>query len=105
VPLTGWSREHGDVRVPHFVGLHAVQALALVALVLGRWHAPDEVRVRALLAAAASYASLFVLLLWGALRGQSVVDAAGLVPIAIWAVVTALVLGGIAAGSRRVPAA
>ena len=66
--------------------------------------APAEaVRVRAVLAAAASYASLFLLLLWEALRGQSVVapDAAALASIAIWAVATVLVLGWIGVGSRR----
>jgi len=54
------------------------------------------------MAAAASYASLFLLLLWEALRGQSVVspDATALAAIAIWAVVTVLVLGWIGLGSR-----
>jgi hypothetical protein len=73
VPVTGWSREHGDLRVPHFIGLHAIQALALVAVSLRRWRAREAVRVRAVLAAAAGYASLFLLLLWQAMRGHSVV--------------------------------
>ena len=103
VPVTGWSREHGDVRVPHFIGLHAIQVLALIAIGLRRWRAPEAVRVKAVLAAAACYASLFLVLLWGALRGQSLVapDAAALGSILIWAVVTMLVLGWIAVGSRR----
>jgi hypothetical protein len=102
VPVTGWSREHGDLRVPHFIGLHAVQALALIAVGLRRWRRPDAVRVRAVLAAAASYAALFLLLLWTALRGQSVVasDAMALASTAIWAVVTVLALGWIAIGTR-----
>ena len=103
MPVTGWSREHGDLRVPHFIGLHAIQALALIAVSLRRWRRAEAVRVRALLAATASYASLFLLLLWEALRGQSLVapDAATLASIVIWAVVTMLVLGWIGAGSRR----
>jgi hypothetical protein len=102
VPVTGWSREHGDLRVPHFIGLHALQALALIAVGLRRWRCPEAVRVRALLAAAASYASLFLLLLWEALRGQSVVapDAAAVASIAIWAVASVLVLGWIGLGRR-----
>ena len=36
VPVTGWSREHGDLRVPHFIGLHAIQALAFIAVALRR---------------------------------------------------------------------
>ena len=103
LPVTGWSREHGDLRVPHFIGLHAIQALALIAVGLRRWRRPEAVRVRALLAAAASYASLFLLLLWQALRGQSVVapDATALASIVIWAVVTMLVLGWIGVRSRH----
>jgi hypothetical protein len=104
LPVTGWSREHGDVRVPHFVGLHAIQALALIAVGLRRWRAPAAVRVKAILAATGSYASLFLLLLWGALRGQSVVapDATALASLAIWAAATAIVLGWIGGRSRRI---
>jgi hypothetical protein len=103
LPVTGWSREHGDLRVPHFIGLHATQTLALIAVGLRRWRRPEAVRVRVLLAATASYAALFLLLLWEALRGQSLVapDAAALAAIVVWAVVTLLVLGGIAVGSRH----
>ena len=102
LPITGWSREHGDVRVPHFIGLHAIQALALIAVGLRRWRRSETVRVRTLLAAAACYASLFLLLLWQALRGQSLVafDAAALASIGIWAAATVLVVGWIGVGSR-----
>jgi hypothetical protein len=100
VPVTTWSREHGDLRVPHFIGLHAIQVLALIGVGLRR--RPDAVRVRVVLVAAASYASLFLLLLWQALRGQSIAapDAAALVSLVIWAVITVLVLGWIGIGSR-----
>lgn len=102
VPVTGWSREHGDIRTPHFIGLHAIQALAIVAVVLRRWRRPEPVRVKAVLVAAASYASLFLLLLWQALRGNSVVapDPIALLAMAIWAGATVLLFGWIAVSSR-----
>ncbi len=105
LPVTGWSREHGDVRVPHFMGLHAVQALALLALALRRWRRPDATRVKAVLAGTASYATLFALLLWQALRGRSLIapDATALTSLAIWAALTLLAAMAIAATSRRSP--
>ncbi len=101
LPGTGWSREHGDIRVAHFVGLHALQMLSLVALVFAGRGWPDARRVRIVWAISASYASMFALLLWQALRGQSVTapDAATLTALAAWAVLTALALA--IAGSRR----
>ena len=102
VPVTGWSREHGDLRVPHFIGLHALQALAIVAVVMRRWRQPEAVRVKAILVVAASYASLYLLLLWEAMRGKSIVapDVIALASIAMWAAVTVVLLAWTLAGSR-----
>jgi hypothetical protein len=93
LPGTGWSVEHGDLRVPHFVGLHAVQALGLVALWLGTRGSVRR-RVRLVLATASSYTALFALLLWQALRAQSIVQPDGvmLAVLAGWAIVTTAVL-------------
>jgi len=103
VPVTGWSREHGDLRVPHFIGLHAIQALAIVAVVMRRRRQPEAVRVRAILIVAASYASLYVLLLWEAMRGKSIVapDVTALASIAVWAAVTVVLLAWTLASSRE----
>ena len=103
VPVTGWSREYGDLRVPHFIGLHGIQALALIAIVVGQWRRSEALRVRTVFAAAASYTSLFLLLLWGALRGQSIAapDATMLGSIALWLGATLSTLAWIGARSHR----
>ena len=72
LPVTGWSRDHGDLRVAHFLGLHALQILPLLTFVLARRGWNEARRVRVTLAAAASYIALFGLLMWQALRGQSI---------------------------------
>ena len=89
---TGWSRSHGDLRVPHFVGLHAVQVLPILALLLRRRSIADSARVRLVIVAAASYASLFVILLVQALRGVPIVapDTRTIVQLTVWAGATAL---------------
>ena len=71
-------------------------------LALRRWGAPEALRVRALLAAAASYASLFLLLLWQALSGQSIVapDAAIVGGLVAWALATIIALGWIGLSPR-----
>jgi hypothetical protein len=87
LPGTGWSREAGDLRVAHFVGLHAVQVLPLVTVLLRRRVASTTRRTRLTTVGASSYAALFGILLWQALRGQSIVgpDAITLIVLATWA--------------------
>jgi len=34
LPVVNWSRTHGDLRVPHFLGLHAMHVFPVAALVL-----------------------------------------------------------------------
>ena len=107
VPVTGWSSEHGDVRVPHFIGLHALQVFALAAVMVGRWRRSESVRVKAILAAAASYASLFLLLLWGALSGQTIVspDTTMLVALGIWLAATVFAFSWIGIDRQSPPRA
>ena len=95
VPGTEWSRDHGDLRVPHFVGLHALQALALFLLIVPRRRTADERRVRLTLIAGASYVTLFVLLLVQALRGEPLLAPthATAIGLGLWAFGTALAVG------------
>lgn len=103
LPGTGWSTEHGDLRVPHFIGLHAVQALPFFALLLAARGVTRTTRVRLTLVAAASYAALFVVVTMQALRGVPIVpgDAADAAPLALWAAGTAL--GAFIAAWRPAP--
>ena len=88
--VTGWSRDHGDLRIAHFLGLHALQVLPLVAVALRRTRARRDQQARLVLTAAVSYASLVAMVLGQALRGQSLFapDAATLGAIVAWAALT-----------------
>ncbi|MEV6559430.1 hypothetical protein AB0M22_27190 [Nocardia sp. NPDC051756] len=79
MPFTGWSTAHGDLRIPHFIGLHALQALPLFATAL-TWLSTripllrnEGARLALICTAAAGYAGIVVLTTWQALRGQSLV--------------------------------
>jgi hypothetical protein len=106
IPVTGWSADHGDLRVAHFLGMHGLQVLLLLAWWMARRRrSPDQRTQRNLIfAAAASYLALFSLLLWQAFRGQSIAqpDSVTLESFAVWLVITAVAV--IAIGRRRSPA-
>jgi len=100
LPLLGWSTAAGDLRVPHFLGMHALQALPLLVLALSLvarwWPAAAAVltartRLQLVALASAGWAAALGLLTWQALVGQSVVAPAGAVLVVSSAVALALV--------------
>ncbi|PRX45382.1 hypothetical protein B0I33_10945 [Prauserella shujinwangii] len=99
MPITGWSTTGGDLRIPHFVGMHALQALPLLALLLGilarRFPRlrPDAVRARLVLVAGFGYAGLVGLVTWQALRGQPLVSPDAWTLLALAALLVAVAIG------------
>ncbi|MFD7160348.1 hypothetical protein ACFV9C_37560 [Kribbella sp. NPDC059898] len=83
MPLTHWSTVGGDLRIPHFVGLHAIHFLLLVLLALhflGRrmtWLQPERVRARLVGVAAFAYAGVMTTVAVQAFRGQSLIHPDG----------------------------
>lgn len=75
LPVVGWSTVGGDLRAPHFVGLHALQLLPLLGWLVIRYGEKLETgRRKALIGIAGfGYLGLVSLLTWQALRGQSIV--------------------------------
>jgi hypothetical protein len=115
--LLGWSTEAGDLRIPHFVGMHALQLLPLAALVLElaarRIRVLQSARVRARLmwVAAGSYAGVLALVTAQALLGQPIIRpdgpvlAAGIALVATALAITASVLASALRSTRTVPPA
>lgn len=66
VPGIYWSSEGGDLRVAHFIGLHAFQVLPLTALLFARW-----VDSRMVWVLSAGYTAVFAISLVQALAGES----------------------------------
>jgi len=68
LPVAGWSTRAGDLRVPHFIGLHGLQLLPLLGWWLSR---RARAASRLTLIAGLGYLGLMVTTLVQALRGQA----------------------------------
>lgn len=95
LPLVGWSRTAGDMRPAHFIGLHALQVLPLLALGLARRKQRSESRELAWVrAVGVGYLGITLALALQALRGQSIVswDAVGVTSLGAVLVASLLTL-------------
>jgi hypothetical protein len=77
IPFLGWSTNHGDLRVGHFIGIHAIQLIPLLGLFLMRrresWLTESH-RVGLVWVGAIGYLGLVGLITWQALRDQSIIS-------------------------------
>lgn len=109
MPITNWSAQGGDLRVPHFIGIHAIQVYVIAALLLGllaarvAWLRAPRVRTRLTGVVVTGYTGLFAITVWQALRGQSLIhpDAATWTAVAALAALTGLAGAGVIVSARR----
>jgi hypothetical protein len=101
LPVTNWSRQHGDLRIPHFLGLHAFQILPLIYALFLRKRTEAQ-KLKTINAVAVSYMGLMGILLWQALRGQGLLipDSWTIIALTQWVVITLGMLFGIALRSQ-----
>jgi hypothetical protein len=97
IPFLDWSTQHGDLRVGHFLGLHGVQVIPLVAWWLSRRNRLSETqKVQLIQLSSAAYFLLFGLLTWQALRGIPLLRPDALTRVAFGVMFAATVLAGAA---------
>ena len=113
LPVLGWSTVAGDLRIPHFVGMHALQAipLALIAIELlsRRIPALRDPRLRTALVwiGTGAYVAVLALVTVQALAGQSIVRPDGPTTVAGIGIAVTAVAAALAAalvigrGARR----
>ncbi|MFI9817533.1 hypothetical protein [Saccharothrix variisporea] len=93
MPVTTWSTTGGDLRIPHFFGMHGLQVLILLGLGLAALGLAERTRLRLVVVAALGYAGVFGALTWQALRGEPLVHPGPTTLASLLAVLAAVVLG------------
>jgi hypothetical protein len=67
-PIFGWNRAGGDLRIPHFLGMHAQQAIPILGVLIGALS--PRLRWPVLIAGSLAYAALAVALFIQAVEGR-----------------------------------
>lgn len=95
LPFVGWSTEGGDLRIGHFIGMHALQVLPFLAVGLRRSGGSERRRRGIVRIVAAGYLGLTLLVTWQALRAQPLLRPDG-VTLTVLGLLIAATAGGIA---------
>jgi hypothetical protein len=94
MPITRWSTEGGDLRVPHFIGMHGLQLLPLAGWLLSRRRRSAR-SARLAVVAGLGYLGLTGVVLLQALRAQPLVAPDGWTWLSLAAVVLAAAAGAL----------
>jgi hypothetical protein len=107
LPFVGWSTKGGDLRAPHFFGLHGMQVLPLIGWLLTQRRArrmfSTQQRLGLVWTAGLGYLGLVGILTWQALRAQSIIapDAATWTAFSVLAGSILIVIIGIGMQAQR----
>jgi hypothetical protein len=109
LPVVGWSTAGGDLRAAHFVGIHAMQLLPFFGWLIARRRNAfarfkEAHRLALISTVGFAYLALVVLLVWQALRGQSLIhpDVQTLAAAVVLLALTGLSAWLIAAHAKRI---
>ena len=92
LPLLGWSTVGGDLRIPHFVGLHALQILPLLGWLISRLPLRRSQQVGLVWTVGLGYFGILMTLTWQAERGQSIIAPDALTLTAFGLVISAVLV-------------
>jgi hypothetical protein len=99
IPFLGWSTDHGDLRIGHFIGMHGLQIIPLLGIFLMRrrssWLSESH-KVGLVFIGASGYLGLVGLVTWQALRDQSIVSPDALTIQVFAGIIGAVVISSLA---------
>jgi len=104
LPLVGWSSTAGDMRPAHFLGLHGMQVLPVLAVLLARRRNRSEsLRLALVRGAGVGYLGLTGVLAVQALRGLPIIqwDMTGVATLALVAVASLVTVAVSLSGKRE----